>query len=63
MWATPEEVAEAMLRCLQEPDLGGGTILEVGANQTRLVEALVSDRDSVFAHRLVDSVALTDMVF
>lgn len=40
-WATPEEVAEAMLRCLQEAELGGGTILEVGANQTRKVEALV----------------------
>jgi NAD(P)-dependent dehydrogenase (short-subunit alcohol dehydrogenase family) len=40
-WATPEEVAEAMLRCLQEADLDGGTILEVGANQTRKVEALV----------------------
>ncbi|KAI4635554.1 uncharacterized protein J4E87_000506 [Alternaria ethzedia] len=38
-WATPEEVAVAMLRCLEETDLGGGTILEVGAKQTRLVEA------------------------
>jgi len=39
VWATPEEVAEAMVRCLDE-DLGGGTILEVGAQQTRKVEAL-----------------------
>ncbi|KAF1840166.1 putative short chain dehydrogenase/ reductase [Cucurbitaria berberidis CBS 394.84] len=39
-WATAEEVADAMLRCLEEPGLGGGTILEVGARQTRLVEAL-----------------------
>jgi NAD(P)-dependent dehydrogenase (short-subunit alcohol dehydrogenase family) len=36
-WATPEEVAEAMLRCLEDPALGGGTILEVGAGQTRVV--------------------------
>jgi NAD(P)-dependent dehydrogenase (short-subunit alcohol dehydrogenase family) len=36
-WATPEEVAEAMLRCLEEPELGGGTILEVGKGQTRVV--------------------------
>ena len=36
-WATPEEVAEAMLKCLEEPELGGGTILEVGAKQTRVV--------------------------
>ncbi len=41
-WATPEEVAEAMLLCVESPDLGGGKILEVGAQQTRLVEALVS---------------------
>ncbi|EMD92885.1 hypothetical protein COCC4DRAFT_61343 [Bipolaris maydis ATCC 48331] len=40
IWATPEEVAEAMLRCLQEAELVGGTILEVGAKQTRKVEAL-----------------------
>lgn len=39
-WATPEEVAEAMVRCLEEPELGGGTILEVGAKQTRKVEQL-----------------------
>jgi NAD(P)-dependent dehydrogenase (short-subunit alcohol dehydrogenase family) len=39
-WATPEEVAEAMVRCLEEPELGGGTILEVGAKQTRKVAQL-----------------------
>lgn len=39
-WATPEEVAEAMVRCLEDEELGGGTILEVGAKQTRRVEAL-----------------------
>ncbi|KAF2714338.1 NAD(P)-binding protein [Pleomassaria siparia CBS 279.74] len=39
-WATPEEVAEAMVRCLEEPELGGGTILEVGAKQTRRVAQL-----------------------
>ncbi|KAL1606254.1 hypothetical protein SLS60_003656 [Paraconiothyrium brasiliense] len=37
-WATPEEVAEAMLRCVEEEGLGGGTVLEVGAGQTRRVE-------------------------
>ncbi|KAF2114237.1 hypothetical protein BDV96DRAFT_112435 [Lophiotrema nucula] len=39
-WATPEEVAEGMLRCLEEPELGGGQILEIGAGQTRLVKML-----------------------
>ena len=37
-FATPEEVAEAMLRCLEDRDLEGGTLLEVGAGQTRRVE-------------------------
>ncbi|KAF9736858.1 hypothetical protein PMIN06_004390 [Paraphaeosphaeria minitans] len=37
-WASPEEVAEAMVRCLEEGELGGGTVLEVGAGQTRRVE-------------------------
>ncbi|KAK3937321.1 hypothetical protein QBC46DRAFT_416412 [Diplogelasinospora grovesii] len=39
-WATPEEVAEAMLRCLEDPDLEGGTILEVGRQHTRVVQQL-----------------------
>lgn len=39
-WATAEEVAEGMLRCLEDGTLGGGKILEIGARQTRLVEAL-----------------------
>lgn len=39
-WATPEEVAEAMLKCLVDEDLPGGSILEVGKDQTRKVEAL-----------------------
>lgn len=29
-WATPEEVAEGMLRCLEEPELGGGTCVGRG---------------------------------
>jgi len=37
-WATPEEVAEAMVRCLEDDALGGGKILEVGAQQTREVK-------------------------
>ncbi|PYI03942.1 NAD(P)-binding protein [Aspergillus sclerotiicarbonarius CBS 121057] len=39
-WATPEEVALAMFRCLEEPDLQGGTVLEVVRNSTRKVETL-----------------------
>lgn len=36
-WATPEEVAEAMLDCAQDDDLPGGTVLEVGHGNRRKV--------------------------
>ena len=36
-WATPEEVAEAMLACVQDDDLPGGTVLEVGLGSRRKV--------------------------
>jgi NAD(P)-dependent dehydrogenase (short-subunit alcohol dehydrogenase family) len=42
VWVSPEEVAEAMVRCVEDASLRGGTILEVGKGQTRRVEALVS---------------------
>ncbi|KAL3292381.1 short chain dehydrogenase [Colletotrichum asianum] len=37
-WVTPEEVAEAMLRCAEDDGVPGGSILEVGKNNTRLVQ-------------------------
>ncbi|ORY04191.1 hypothetical protein BCR34DRAFT_491762 [Clohesyomyces aquaticus] len=39
-WVEPEEVAEAMVRCLVDEtgEVGGGTVLEVGKGQTRRVE-------------------------
>lgn len=37
LWATPEEVAEAMLLLAESEDMKGGTILEVGHEQTRVV--------------------------
>lgn len=49
-WASPEEVAEAMLRCVEEGDLAGGKIVEVGAGQTRLVEALMDPGPSGRGH-------------
>ncbi|KAL1638741.1 hypothetical protein SLS58_008664 [Diplodia intermedia] len=38
-WASPEEVARAMLACVEEPRLVGGSVLEVGRDNTRLVAA------------------------
>jgi NAD(P)-dependent dehydrogenase (short-subunit alcohol dehydrogenase family) len=37
-WVTPEEVAAAMLRCVEDDDLVGGTVLEIGKDHTRRVE-------------------------
>lgn len=39
-WVTPDEVAAAMLRCVEDEGLVGGTILEVGKDRTRSVQAL-----------------------
>ncbi|KAL0942001.1 nad-dependent 15-hydroxyprostaglandin dehydrogenase [Colletotrichum truncatum] len=37
-WVTPREVAEAMLRCAEDDAVPGGSILEVGKENTRLVQ-------------------------
>ncbi|KAL1632668.1 hypothetical protein SLS56_003365 [Neofusicoccum ribis] len=37
-WATAEEVAEAMVKCIEDERLVGGTVLEVGKGCTRRVE-------------------------
>lgn len=37
IWTEPGEVAQAMLRCLEDPELVGGTMLEVGHEVTRVV--------------------------
>ncbi|EON65617.1 hypothetical protein W97_04856 [Coniosporium apollinis CBS 100218] len=39
-WATPEEVAEAMLACVEDERYRGGTVLEVGHKQTRMIGML-----------------------
>ncbi|KAF1973934.1 NAD(P)-binding protein [Bimuria novae-zelandiae CBS 107.79] len=50
VWATAEEVAEAMVRCLEEEGLEGGTVLEVGRAQTRRVEAFMDPGPSGSGH-------------
>ena len=39
-WVTTEEVVDAMLRCVTDPEMVGGTVLEVLAGRTRKVEGL-----------------------
>lgn len=63
VWATPEEVAEAMLRCLIEEDLPGGTILEVGHEQTRKVTVLNDPGPSGAGHTVSEMGAAEGEVF
>lgn len=37
-WVTPDECAVAMLRCVEDGEIVGGTILEIGKGSTRRVE-------------------------
>ncbi|KAI1498604.1 short-chain dehydrogenase [Biscogniauxia marginata] len=37
-WVTPDEVAEAMLRCVEDTEIPGGSIMEVGKDNSRLVQ-------------------------
>lgn len=37
MWITPEQIAEQMLKLLEDPELVGGTVLEVGQSHQRVV--------------------------
>ncbi|KUI71497.1 15-hydroxyprostaglandin dehydrogenase [NAD(+)] [Cytospora mali] len=65
-WVTPDECAVAMLRCVEEGDLVGGTILEVGKDNTRCVGCLndpgpsPDPKDGLVSRNLKDG---TDMVW
>lgn len=37
VWVEPEEVADAMMRCVEEEEIGGGYIMEVTKGRTRSV--------------------------
>ena len=39
-WVTPQRIAEVMLELIQNPEYVGGTVLEVGSESVRKVEAL-----------------------
>jgi NAD(P)-dependent dehydrogenase (short-subunit alcohol dehydrogenase family) len=41
-WITPEEVAEQMIRLMEDPELVGGTILEVASKTSRVVPAYMN---------------------
>ncbi|KAI5791856.1 putative short chain dehydrogenase/ reductase [Geopyxis carbonaria] len=59
-WATPEEVAEGMLMLLECTDLPGGTILEVGKGQRRLVTHINDRGPSGAGHTVSNGQVLDD---
>lgn len=65
-WVTPDECAVAMLRCVEEDGMIGGTVLEVGRGRTRRVENVndpgpsLDPRDGLVSGRLEDG---NDMVW
>lgn len=42
VWVQPEEVAEAMLRCITDEEVVGGYVMEVLKSKTRNVEPFMS---------------------
>ena len=62
-WASSEEVAVAMLKMLQDDTMVGGTILEVGHNQTRVVQALNDPGPSGSGHTVSGMMAGYKEVF
>lgn len=38
IWVEPEEVADAMLRCVEDENVGGGYVMEVTKGRTRNVD-------------------------
>lgn len=40
VWVSPEEVAEAMLACVEDESIGGGVVVEVTKGKRRRVEGL-----------------------
>ncbi|KAG2161427.1 hypothetical protein VTO58DRAFT_110111 [Aureobasidium pullulans] len=63
VWATPEEVAEAMLKLVEDEDMVGGTILEVGHEQTRIVPMLNNPGPKGAAISVSGTPGLIDGVF
>jgi len=50
VWVTAREVAEAMLKLAEDPEMPGGTILEVGQRQTRIVPLFGNEGPSGRGH-------------
>jgi len=49
-WVTPEEVAQVMLKCVEEDEFIGGSIWEVAGMGVRKVEAFMDEGPKTGAH-------------
>lgn len=62
-WVSPRDVAVVMLKMVQDKEMVGGTIMEVGFNQTRKVEELVSCFVESVEHHSPSSTAIELQTF
>ncbi|CAD0086960.1 unnamed protein product [Aureobasidium mustum] len=63
LWATPEEVAEAMLKLVEDEEMVGGTILEIGHETTRVVPMFNNPGPKGAATSITGSVELINEVY
>ncbi|KAI4727871.1 NAD(P)-binding protein [Aureobasidium sp. EXF-10728] len=63
LWATPEEVAEAMLRLVEDENMVGGTVLEVGHEVSRVVPMFNNPGPRGKATSVVGNVGLMEEVY
>lgn len=63
LWATPEEVAEAMLTLVENEEMVGGTILEIGSNVSRVVPMFNNPGPNGAATSVSGSRDLSDEIF
>lgn len=52
IWVTPEEIAEGMVKLMEEPELPGGTIYEMGAGCARVVPPFMNPGPQGEGHRV-----------
>ena len=62
-WVTSTEVAGAMLKLAEDPDMVGGTVLEVGRGATRPIPLVGNPGPSGPGHALSNAAVTVDEVY
>jgi hypothetical protein len=59
-WVTPEEVADGMLMLLERTYFPGGTVLEIGRAQTRIVNVFNDPGPSGTGHSVTNAATVSE---